>query len=87
MKAAQADYHQLQIAQGRDDYYAGKGEAPGQWAGSMARELGAAGTITPEGHEALVSGRDPLSGEQLAERTTRSSVLAYDVTFLSLIHI
>ena len=81
IKGAQADYHQRQIAQGRDDYYAGHGEAPGQWVGSMARELGVRGEITPEGHEDLVSGRDPLSGEQLAERTTRSSVLAYDVTF------
>jgi len=81
IKAAQADYHQRQIAQGRDDYYAGHGEAPGQWAGSMARELGVRGEITPEGHQALVSGRDPQSGEALAERGARSSVLAYDVTF------
>ena len=47
----------------------------------MARELELCGEIGPEGHAALVSGRDPRTGEALAERTARSSVLAYDVTF------
>ena len=81
IKGAQADYHQRQIAQGADDYYTGHGEAPGHWAGAVARELELSGEIGAEGHAALVSGRDPQSGEELAERTARSSVLAYDVTF------
>jgi conjugative relaxase-like TrwC/TraI family protein len=79
--AANRDYHQQQIAQGLDDYYAGHGEAPGQWAGQMAAELGLAGQIDGAGHAALVDGQDAGSGEALVERANGSTVLAYDLTF------
>jgi hypothetical protein len=29
----QSRYYERQVAQGRDDYYSGRGEAPGRWAG------------------------------------------------------
>ena len=75
------DYHERQVAQGRDDYYAGHGEAPGRWAGRVARELGLAGELDREGHAALVDARDPNTGEALLERGANSTVLAYDLTF------
>ena len=33
----QQRYYEQQVAQGRDDYYSGRGEAPGEWAGAGAR--------------------------------------------------
>ena len=75
------DYHERQVAQGRDDYYAGHGEAPGRWAGRVAAELGLAGELDREGHAALVDARDPNTGEALLERGANSTVLAYDLTF------
>ena len=34
-------YYEDAVAQGREDYYAGEGEAPGQWVGSGAASLAA----------------------------------------------
>jgi hypothetical protein len=36
----QQRYYEQQVAHGGDDYYSGRGEAPGQWAGAGARALG-----------------------------------------------
>ena len=33
-------YYEQQVAQGQDDYYSGRGEAPGEWAGAGAQALG-----------------------------------------------
>ena len=79
--AANRDYHQQQIARGRDDYYAGHGEAPGQWVGQMAAELGLAGEIDGAGHAALVDARGPDTDESFVKRDGRSTVLAFDLTF------
>ena len=79
--AASRNYHQLQVADGREDYYAGQGEAPGRWAGAVAHELELTGELTREGHQALVAARDPRTGEPLGERVGESKVLAYDLTF------
>jgi len=38
-------YHEEAVAQGREDYYAGEGEAPGQWMGGGAAALGLQGTV------------------------------------------
>ena len=81
INAANRNYHQLQVADGREDYYAGHGEAPGRWAGRVAAELGLAGELTREGHAALVDARDPQTGDSLVERGPNSTVLAYDLTF------
>lgn len=79
--AGKANYHQQQIAQGRDDYYAGKGEAPGRWGGGMAAEFGLVGTVTAEAHQALMAGQNPATGEQLTTRGSNTKVLGYDLTF------
>ena len=33
MSRSQQLYYEEQVAKGREDYYAGKGEAPGRWVG------------------------------------------------------
>ena len=44
----QSRYYERQVAQGRDDYYSGRGESPGRWTGSGDRDAcgSAAGLMT-----------------------------------------
>ena len=43
----QSRYYERQVAQGRDDYYSGRGESPGRWTGDGAEALGSeAGLMT-----------------------------------------
>ena len=35
----QSRYYERQVAQGRDDYYSGRGESPGRWTGAGAETL------------------------------------------------
>ena len=41
----QEGYYEQQVARGLDDYYAGRGEAPGLWVGGGASGLGLAGVV------------------------------------------
>jgi conjugative relaxase-like TrwC/TraI family protein len=89
-----AGYWLAAVAEGGDDYYTKPGEAPGEWLGSLAEELGLAGEVDPAGYGAILEGRDPLTGRQLVLRPeTRfrhrpdgsikrvEPVLGYDVRF------
>jgi len=42
-----AGYYTASVAKGRDDYYTGKGEAPGEWFGQGAAALGLEGMVEP----------------------------------------
>ena len=55
-------YYIDQVAQGREDYYAGEGEAAGAWCGTGAAALGLAGEVPDQGLTRLLEGRDPGSG-------------------------
>jgi conjugative relaxase-like TrwC/TraI family protein len=77
--AGQERYYQAQIAKGLDDYYAGRGEAPGRWVGAGAASLGLVGRVEEGQLGALIAGRDPRSGQVLREHETR--VAALDLTF------
>jgi conjugative relaxase-like TrwC/TraI family protein len=77
--AGQERYYQSQIARGLDDYYAGRGEAPGRWVGAGAASLGLRGRVEEGQLGALIAGRDPRSGDVLREQETR--VAALDLTF------
>ncbi len=46
-------------------YYADSVEGPGRWLGEGATRLGLAGTVDPQALEALLSGRDPATGQRL----------------------
>ncbi|HYQ78790.1 MAG TPA: MobF family relaxase [Solirubrobacterales bacterium] len=89
-----AGYWLSAVAEGGDDYYTKPGEAPGEWVGELADELGLHGQIDPAGYGAILEGRDPTSGAQLLKRPeTRfrlrpngtekrvEPVLGYDVRF------
>ena len=58
-------YYVEQVAQGREDYYAGEGEAPGAWIGVGATSLALRGEVTEGGIGLLLDARDPGSGARL----------------------
>lgn len=59
LAAGQQAYYERQVAQGRDDYYSGRGEAPGAWAGRGAARLGLSGRAGGEQFNALIAGINP----------------------------
>ena len=77
----QSRYYERQVAQGRDDYYTGRGESPGRWTGSGAETLRVGGRVDDDGFMALMDGRDPSTGERLRRVGGRSKVAAFDLTF------
>jgi conjugative relaxase-like TrwC/TraI family protein len=77
----QSRYYEHQVAQGRDDYYSGRGESPGRWAGGGAETLRLGGRVDDDGFMALMDGRDPGTGEGLKRVGGRSKVAAFDLTF------
>jgi conjugative relaxase-like TrwC/TraI family protein len=67
LKAGQEDYWIRQIAESRCEYLSGHGETPGQWYGAWAAALGLAGVAKDEQCRAMFAGKDPITGEQVAE--------------------
>jgi conjugative relaxase-like TrwC/TraI family protein len=79
-------YYTDTVARGLDDYYSGRGEAPGRWIGIGAAGEGLDGEVsTEELARLLVEGRHPRSGESLnAEYRVAGDVdkvLGWDLTF------
>ena len=71
----QEAYYERQVARGLDDYYAGRGESPGIWAGSGAAGLGLVGVVGDEDLGTLLRGVNPANEERL-----RSPVWARTIT-------
>jgi conjugative relaxase-like TrwC/TraI family protein len=75
----QEAYYEQQVAGGLDDYYAGRGESPGIWAGSGAAELELSGVVAEGDLGTLLHGVNPASKESLRvpvrERTITVRVL------------
>jgi conjugative relaxase-like TrwC/TraI family protein len=75
-------YYERQVAQGRDDYYTGRGEAPGEWTGAGAQALGLSGRVGSGQFNALISGRDPSDpSTRLRSSEQDPKVAAFDLTF------
>lgn len=74
-------YYVRQVAQGREDYYAGEGEAPGAWVGSGAKSLALSGEVTEGGIGRLLDARDPCGGEPLRRPLASGAVAGFDLTF------
>ena len=74
-------YYVEQVAQGREDFYAGEGEAPGGWMGSGAVALGLAGEVDEEGLARLLRSEDPATGEALRRPLASGAVAGFDLTF------
>jgi conjugative relaxase-like TrwC/TraI family protein len=78
----QQRYYEQSVAQGQDDYYSGRGEAPGEWLGAGAEELGLRGRVSGGQFNALLEGADPRAmGERLRAGNSEPSIAAFDLTF------
>jgi conjugative relaxase-like TrwC/TraI family protein len=75
-------YYERQVAQGADDYYAGRGESPGNWVGKGAEALNLKGRVRPSQFNALLAGNDPTApATRLRSATQDPKVAALDLTF------
>ncbi len=75
-------YYEQQVAQGQDDYYTGRGEAPGEWVGASAQALGLQGRVGAGQFGALIAGHDPRNpATRLRSSAHNPKVAAYDLTF------
>ncbi len=75
-------YYEQQVAQGQDDYYTGRGEAPGEWVGAGAQALGLTGRVGAGQFGALIAGHDPRDpAARLRSSAHDPKVAAYDLTF------
>src|SRR3954454_22672840 len=69
------------VAKGQEDYYAGRGEAEGEWLGKATGWLDLDGRVGEDEVIALLHGRLPkLGGDGEAHRTARS-IRGFDLTF------
>jgi len=73
------DYYTQQVAQGAEDYYSGKGEAPGTWTGQGAAKLGLSGQLEDGELQALFERRHPINGDQLGRPPGPDSVRGIDL--------
>src|SRR6266516_647420 len=65
LSPGQERYYERSVADGLDDYYAGRGESPGVWVGRGARELELEGVVREGELGRLIGGQHPRSEEQL----------------------
>ena len=77
----QQRYYERQVAQGGDDYYSGRGEAPGRSAGAGARALGLEGRVAAELFNAMIGGADPTDPSARLRDWRAPKVAALDLTF------
>jgi conjugative relaxase-like TrwC/TraI family protein len=78
--AGGAEYYLDKMANSVDDYYLGRGEAPGQWVGKAAAGLGLVGQVDPEDLRNLLAGRS-ADGETLGVQVQPDRRPGYDLTF------
>lgn len=82
MGAGQEGYYLGKVAEGAEDYYSGEGEAEGYWLGDAAEDLGLQGKVDPDQLSAMLTGRNPASGEPLGLRHVEGgAVPGFDLTF------
>ncbi|HEU5243379.1 MAG TPA: MobF family relaxase [Gaiellaceae bacterium] len=61
----QEAYYERQVARGLDDYYAGRGESQGIWAGTGSDGLGLVGVVGDDDLGTLLRGVNPANAERL----------------------
>jgi conjugative relaxase-like TrwC/TraI family protein len=75
-----ADYYLDKVANSVDDYYLGRGEAPGEWCGAAAKQLGLVGRVDAGELRNLLAGLS-ASGDDLGARLSEGRRPGYDLTF------
>jgi conjugative relaxase-like TrwC/TraI family protein len=78
----QERYYLGKVAEGADDYYSGEAEAEGYWLGDSAEDLGLQGKVEPVQLVAMLTERNPSTGEPLGLRHVEGgAVPGFDLTF------
>jgi conjugative relaxase-like TrwC/TraI family protein len=79
----QERYYTEKVAEAAEDYYSGEGEAEGYWIGAAATGLGLDGRVDPDALTAMLTGRNPVTGEPLGLKPAprREPVPGFDLTF------
>src|SRR5438093_9584705 len=67
LSPGQEAYYERSVADGIDDYYAGRGESPGVWVGRGAAELELEGVVGDGELRRLISGRHPVTSAVLRQ--------------------
>lgn len=75
-----ADYYLEKVANNVDDYYLGRGEAPGRWIGAASKRLGLVGEVQAEVLRNLLAGNSP-EGQNLGVQIQPGRRPGYDLTF------
>src|SRR5919106_412492 len=65
LSPGQEAYYERSVAEGIDDYYAGRGESPGVWVGRGSAELELEGVVEDGQLGRLINGQHPLTSVQL----------------------
>jgi conjugative relaxase-like TrwC/TraI family protein len=74
-------YYLDKVANSRDDYYVGRGEAPGVWLAHGAAALELSGTVDADDYLAVMDGRSPLDNRRLVDRQGERRVCGWSLTF------
>jgi Ti-type conjugative transfer relaxase TraA len=74
-------YYTDALAEGREDYYAGELESPGEWLGGGATLLELPDKVGEEGLLRLLEPRDPGSGTPLRSPLAEGAVAGFDLAF------
>jgi conjugative relaxase-like TrwC/TraI family protein len=79
----QERYYLDKVAEGAEEYYSGEAEAEGQWLGDATKDLGLEGAVGADQLTAMLTGRNPATGEPLGLRAVggRGAVPGFDLTF------
>ena len=82
---ATVSYYTGEVAGGLEDYYTGRGESPGRWAGRGTAAAGLSGEVSAEALARLFAGEHPTTGEPLGGayrvRAGADRVTGWDLTF------
>jgi conjugative relaxase-like TrwC/TraI family protein len=85
LRVGQEAYQLSGVAQSLEDYYAGRGEADGQWMGAGAERLGLSGPVAGDDLRAVLAGIAPSSGGRSPNGETirphPRRVPGFDLTF------
>lgn len=80
LAAGQQNYYLNAVAKGVEDYYAGRGEAPGEWLSTGGNaDLSLNGRVDHDALHAVLSGANPRNGRGLVRSGRR--VPGFDATF------
>jgi conjugative relaxase-like TrwC/TraI family protein len=74
LSPGQEAYYERSVADGIDDYYAGRGESPGVWVGHGAAELELEGIVGEGELGRLIGGHHPLTSAELRSHPPKKQI-------------